>query len=209
MLGTAQRERERRGEADGDAVAAADDAALVAAAQRDPRAFAPLYERYVDPIYRYCYHRLGHREAAEDATALVFVKALAALPRCRPERFRSWLFAIAHNTVADAHRQRTVRPLLTMDAAAEVADPTPAPDELALAADERRSVRALLAALTPEQARVLELRLAGLTEAEIAQVLGRSGGAVRSVQFRAITRLRALLGVETGGQEVPDANPEG
>jgi hypothetical protein len=71
---------------------APDDAALVAAARVDPTAFAPLYARYLPPVYRYCYRRLGTSAAAEDATSEVFVKALAALPRFRAGSFRSWLF---------------------------------------------------------------------------------------------------------------------
>ena len=59
------------------------EALLVARAQRDPAAFAPLYEAYFDAVYRYCYHRLGDWSAAEDAASLVFTNALAALPRFR------------------------------------------------------------------------------------------------------------------------------
>ena len=70
-------------------------------AQRDPYAFALLYTRYLDPIHRYCYRRLGSREAAEDATSLVFAKALSALPRYHDTSFRSWLFTIAHHVVID------------------------------------------------------------------------------------------------------------
>jgi RNA polymerase sigma-70 factor (ECF subfamily) len=60
-----------------------DESDLIAAAQRDRRAFAPLYARYALPIYRYCYRRLGNHEAAEDATSQTFVKALDALDRFR------------------------------------------------------------------------------------------------------------------------------
>lgn len=171
-----------------------DDIALVAAAKADRQAFALLYRRYVGRVYGYCYVRLGEREAAEDATSTVFAKALVGLAACRDDAFRSWLFAIAHNVVTDVHRAR--RPLAPLAAARELVDPTPSPEEAALADHERRSVRALLAWLVPDQARVLELRLAGLTDAEIARVLGRSHGAIRSTQFRAVARLRALLGVD-------------
>jgi len=89
-----------------------DDAILVAEAKRDRRAFAPLYRRYVDRVYRYCDRVLGDRELAEDAASLVFTKALAGLPHCRGAAFRSWLFAIAHNVIVDAQRARMrTRPL--------------------------------------------------------------------------------------------------
>jgi RNA polymerase sigma-70 factor (ECF subfamily) len=170
-----------------------DDAILVVQAKRDRRAFAPLYRRYVDRVYRYCDRVLGDRELAEDATSLVFTKALAGLPRCRDDAFRSWLFSIAHNVIVDAQRARvSARPLAE---AVEVADGAldRSPEAHALVGDDARTIRALLAHLSSDQREILELRLAGLTDAEIARVLGRSHGAVRMSQHRAIARLRAIV----------------
>lgn len=174
----------------------ADEAALVARAKRDRHAFAPLYARYVAPIYRYCLRRLDGPEAAADATSLVFARALAALPSCREGAFRSWLFAIAHNVVTDGYRAR--RPTASLEAAGEIADAAPSPEEQALAAEERQSLRALLERLPPDQRAVVELRLAGLTGSEIAAALGKRRGAVDAAQFRAVARLRTLLGVGPG-----------
>ncbi len=150
---------------------AADDARLVEMAQADARAFAPLYGRYAEPVYRYCYRKLGHPEIAADATAQVFVQALAALPRYRSpgNSFRAWLFTTAHVPTAD-----------------------PLPEEALLRLDAGVTVRTLLATLPDEQRQILELRLAGLTGGEIATVLGRSPGAVRVAQVRAIARLREM-----------------
>ncbi len=106
---------------------AAAEATLVAQARRDPQAFAALYDRYFDAVYRYCYRRLGSREAAEDATSQVFLQALTALPRYREGgAFRSWLFTIAHNVVINRARAR--RPSEPLEAANEHADPAPMPD---------------------------------------------------------------------------------
>jgi RNA polymerase sigma-70 factor (ECF subfamily) len=176
------------------------DALLVARAQSDPAAVAPLYTLYFDPVYRYCYHRLGSWEAAEDATSIVFTNVLAALPRYRsdgrPGAFRSWLFTIAHNVVINqvhADRRRRVQPL---DDAGQVADRAPSLEETAMAADASRMVREVLAQLSPDQRQVVELRLAGLTNAEIGHVLGRRSGAIRITQYRAGLRIRALLAAE-------------
>src|SRR5690242_357465 len=176
-----------------------DDDALVAA-QRDPRAFAPLYARYADPVYRYSWRRLGDPDAAADATSLVFTKALAALPRYRAGSFRSWLFSIAHNTIVDG--ARAARPATPLDAAIDPVDPAPGPEELAVAGDAGRQVRALLGRLSPDQRQVVELRLAGLTDREIAAALGRNLPAVRMLQTRAVARLRSLLapGATTEGE---------
>jgi RNA polymerase sigma-70 factor (ECF subfamily) len=172
-----------------------DDARLVVAAKADPRAFAPLYGRYFDPVYRYCYRRLGHPEAAADATGQVFAKALAALPRYRDDApsFRSWLFAIAHNVVVDEARAR--RPTAVLEAAAGVASTDPSPEEQTLTAEVGRTIRGLLCQLSPDQRQVMELRLAGLTGPEIAVALGRSLGSVKIAQVRAFARLRTALGL--------------
>jgi RNA polymerase sigma-70 factor (ECF subfamily) len=181
------------------------DAALVAAARRDRAAFAPLYLRYVDPVFRYCLRRLGSWEAAEDATAQVFTKALAALPGYRESgsSFRSWLFAIAHNVLVDAGR--SARPHDMLDESLPLTDPGTGPEEAALAAEGQREVQLLLAIVPPDQRRVLELRLAGLTTAEIAQALGLSPGAVRASQYRAAKRLRLVMGLAPHGMGDHDA----
>ena len=171
----------------------AGDADLVAGAKGDPRAFAELYRHYVDAVYRYCAHRLGSQHAAEDATSEVFFKAFTGIRSCRDERaFRSWLFAIAHNVVTDSYRAR--RPDEPLEAAVDLRDPALNPEDAALVADGDRSVHVLLARLVPRQARILELRLAGLTGPEIAEVLGCSLAAVKIGQVRAYDRLRAIVG---------------
>ncbi len=186
--------------------AAGDDDALVRAAQRDRQAFAPLYARYAEPVYRYCYRRLGDPDAAADTASQVFAKALIALPGCRADAFRSWLFAIAHNVLVDRYRaHRDDQPL---EAASLILDTAPSPEDQALAAEARREIVLLLAQLPPEQRRVVELRLAGLNGAEIAAALGRSRASVDTLQFRAMARLRTLLGVAKPaadrGREVRD-----
>jgi RNA polymerase sigma-70 factor (ECF subfamily) len=169
------------------------DEAIVARALHDRQAFGLVYDRYVDPVYRYCYGRLGSREEAEDATSLIFARALAALPTHRGGSFRSWLFAIAHNVVLNARRDAPRHHQLAI--VVELADPGPRPDEMAEAAERRRSVSEALALLPEEQRRIVELRLAGLTGPEVAAALGRSHDSVRTTQRRALARLRTLLGI--------------
>ena len=84
-----------------------DDAALAARAATDRAAFGLLYDRYAERVFRYCYRRLGNREAAEDATSQVFLKALVSLPNYRETgTFAGWLFAIAFSTTVDLERRR-------------------------------------------------------------------------------------------------------
>jgi RNA polymerase sigma-70 factor (ECF subfamily) len=182
-------------EPDASAVADADDGTLVRSAQRTPGAFEPLYLRYRDRIFAYCYYRLGNRAEAEDAASAVFVKALGHLPgfRDRHDSFRTWLFRIAHNEVADRHKRRGRRPEAPLTAAHAVADPGRSPEDLAVLADGRRRVLVLLAALPARERAVLELRAAELETGEIARVLGISEQNVRTTQARAVARLRRRL----------------
>jgi RNA polymerase sigma-70 factor (ECF subfamily) len=169
------------------------DETLVALARHDRQAFGLLYDRYVGPVYRYCYGRLGDREEAEDATSLIFSRALAALPTHRGDAFRSWRFAIAHNVVLNARRDASRHHPLAI--VIELPDPGPRLDELAEAAERRRSVLGALALLPEEQRRVVELRMSGLTGPEVAAALGRSHDSVRTTQRRALARLRIILGI--------------
>jgi RNA polymerase sigma-70 factor (ECF subfamily) len=175
------------------------DAELVALARQDIRQFALLYARYLDAVHRYCHRRLGNREAAEDATSLIFTNALAAFPQYRDISFRAWLFTIAHHVVTDRYRRS--RPEASLDLEVELRDGAPSPEELALAADERQRVLALLNQLPDHQRQIVELRLAGLTGIEIAQALGRSRANVDVSQYRAVVRLRTLLGLTGASQE--------
>jgi RNA polymerase sigma-70 factor (ECF subfamily) len=175
------------------------DAVLVARARADRGAFGPLYDRYADRVYRYCLRRLGTREAAEDATSLTFAKALAGLPGFRGGSFAAWLFAIAHNVCANAARRR---PDLPLEAAGDPPDAAPdaAPEARALESEASRELRALLDVLPADQRRVVELRLAGLTGAEVAAAMGRSLAAVKMLQVRALARLRAAHAAERAGE---------
>ncbi|MGB3329657.1 MAG: sigma-70 family RNA polymerase sigma factor [Thermomicrobiales bacterium] len=190
-----------------DAPSTPDDLAIVALAQQDPRAFAPLYERY-EPIVRgYCQRRLGHPEVAADATSRIFIRALQALPRFRPDptrpgsTVRSWLFTIAHNVVIDTYRRDRKHPSLDQPGrdgiplaqSGAMIDPAASPEEIALANDLRRQLHDILARLPERQRQIVELRLAGLSGAEIAESLGMSLSAVKSAQFRAYATMRPLL----------------
>jgi RNA polymerase sigma-70 factor (ECF subfamily) len=182
-------------------VAGPTDPGLGAPARNDPEAFALLYRSFFDQVYWYCFGRLGDAEAAEDATSQVFAKVLAALPRYEAREgtpsgsFRSWLFRIAHNVVVDELRIR--RPHDPLAAAAELEAAGPTPEDEAIAAERHRLLRGLLARLPEDQRRVVELRLAGLSSAEIGAELGRRPAAVDTALWRAVSRLRALL-AETG-----------
>jgi RNA polymerase sigma-70 factor, ECF subfamily len=183
---------------------AASDATLVAVAHRDHEAFAALYERYADPVLNYCYHRLGTWSEAEDAAQQVFLHAYTALGRFRDREgsFRSWLFTMAHHEVANRRRGQRRHPTVPLTEADTLRDLAPTPEDHAIATDRQDRVRVLLSHLSDDQQCVLELRFAGLTDLEIATVLGRRPGAVRGVQARGIAHLRHLLDFGSAKSEI-------
>lgn len=171
------------------------DLADVRAAQGDRAAFGALYRRYVERVYGYCFYLLGDHHDAEDATERTFLAALGAIDGFRDEgaTFRSWLFRIAHNELANSLRQRQRRRTTPLEAHPEsAADADPA--RLFGEADEARRLREAVARLADDRRQVIVLRFVdGLSSREVGAVLGRSEGAVRVLQHRALRDLAALL----------------
>ena len=179
------------------------DGALVARAKDgDAAAVTLLYRRYVGRVFACALQRLEDREAAEDATQTVFLRAVGSLRSCRDgDAFGGWLFAIARNVVNDAHRARRhdVDPIA---ADFDREDPEPSPEVFALRREERD---ALLAArercLNEREREFLDLLLADLSDKEIATVLGKRHGAVRTAHWRLTAKLRACLERQDAGRE--------
>jgi RNA polymerase sigma-70 factor (ECF subfamily) len=186
--------------------AGADDVALVAAAGRDPHDFAPLFLRYWDPVLRFCTVRLHDHHDAEDAASQVFVDAYASLHRFQDRggagSFRSWLFTIAHHEIANRHRYRVRHPASPLEEVEESIRTDPIVEQVETS-DERARVVALVQELPDRPREVVELRLAGLTDREIAEVLGISGQAVRQAQSRAVALLRVRMGVASQAKRNP------
>jgi RNA polymerase sigma-70 factor (ECF subfamily) len=180
------------------------DAELVRRAQRHASEFGPLYLRYRDRVLRYCLYRLGDLAEAEDATSAVFVKALHGITSVHDDdtSFRPWLFRIAHNEVVDRYKRRALRPETALAAADDLVDPGPSPEEAAMTVEALGRLRILLGGLPPRERTVLELRLADLTTAEIAAVLGMTEGSVWTAQSRGLAKVRDAIGVRTGSVRV-------
>lgn len=175
---------------------AGDDAALVERARSDPQAFGLLYERYVDRIYAYVYHRVGNAQDAEDLTARTFHRALDALDGYeeRGLPFAAWLFRIAHNLVANWHRDRGRRRFLSLDRLwshrTEENDPQ---GEL----EKKEAQAALWSAINRLPAERRDLLIykfsSRLSNLEIGELMEKSEGAVKSLYFRTLAALRKEL----------------
>lgn len=164
----------------------------ILAAQRDRSAFTPIYERYVDQVYAYTLMLTRDRERAEDVTAATFTKAIEELPRFewRGVPYSAWLFRVASNLVIREQRRRG-----WIELPAHLPDEGSDPLLVVEARSRDDEVRAAVAALPPDQRRAVWLRFgADLRNAEIAEVMGRSEGAVKLLVFRGLTSLRRRFG---------------
>jgi RNA polymerase sigma-70 factor, ECF subfamily len=165
-----------------------DERLLIEAAQADPRRFADLYERHFERVYAFVARRAHDRAEAEDLTAEVFHHALAHLGRFewRGVPFVAWLLQIARNAVADRW-QRVARERGAASAApGDEGDPADV--------DRRAMLAELIGRLPDHQQRVVWERFVEQKSiGEIARELGRTEGAVKQLQFRALESLRAWL----------------
>jgi RNA polymerase sigma-70 factor, ECF subfamily len=179
-----------------------DDAALVARAKADSAAFGELYERYVGRIYSYLYYRTSNAHDAEDLTARVFQRALTGLNgyTSRGLPFSAWLYRIAHNLVANWHRDQGRRQHLPLHElgtrdlriAQEMRGPSgEAPETLAETQEEQARLMRAIRRLSEERQQLLVLKFVEqLSNAEIGVVLDRSEGAVKSLYHRTLLALR-------------------
>lgn len=169
------------------------EAVLIERAKLDPNAFSDLYERYVDRIYAYVYYRTGDARDAEDLTARVFYRALAHLPEFNQTGapFVAWLYRIAHNLVANWHRDRTRHPELPLDMWLQSPQPEGAPHSEVERAEAETKLLEAIRALPSDRQQLLLLKFVdGLSNLEIGKILGRSEGAIKSLYHRTLLALR-------------------
>ena len=174
----------------------AEERRLVEAAQRDTACFGDVYEHYFEIVYAYVARRVRNRTEAEDMTAEVFRKALQSLPRFKwtGAPFAAWLFRIASNIIADRAKRAAREGNVPGDEGVRELR-VPQPQQADLEQSERSAgVSQLVNELAEDQRRVLVMRFADEKSIrEIANALGRSEGAIKQLQFRALQTLRTRL----------------
>ncbi len=169
---------------------------LVERAKTDPATFGLLYQRYVSRIYNYVYYRTGNHHDAEDLTARTFYYALSNIERyqSRGVPFSAWLYRIAHNQVANWHRDRSRRKVIALDELIIASHRRVIPESLIEAQEERGVLRKAIGRLPPERQQLLILKFTTeLSNAEIGQVMGRSESAIKSLYHRTLLVLREEL----------------
>jgi len=170
-----------------------DEAVLALAVQGDQESFGLLYERYVGRIYNYVYYRTGNHHDAEDLTARVFFRAIRSI-RTFQDRglpISAWLYRIAHNLVANWHRDKSRRPEILLDDGLSFHHPIEHPETTLMQVEERERLMKIIRKLPPERQQLLILKFVDhLSNAEIGQIMGRTEGAIKSLYHRTLLSLR-------------------
>ena len=170
-----------------------DEISLNRAIQGDHEAFGALYEQYVERIFNYVYYRTGNQHDAEDLTAKVFFRAMRRIPQYQERGLpvSAWLYRIAHNLVANWHRDRGRRPEISLDEGYASLPHSEHPEATLLQLEEQDHLLRIIRSLPPERQQLIILKFVEhMSNAEIGQIMGRTEGAVKSLYHRTLLALR-------------------
>jgi RNA polymerase sigma-70 factor (ECF subfamily) len=163
----------------------------------DRAAFTTLYDYYLGRVYKHVYYRVRNRNDAEDLVQDVFIRAWKAIGRYQDKGvpFIGWLMVIADNLISDYHSSRSNFNQTPLDEISDsVCDTSPGPDDLAEIGFRNTKVREAILSLSSDKQRVIVWRfIDGFSHREIAKILRKSEGAVRVLQYRALTELKQSL----------------
>ena len=177
------------------------DKALVKLAVEDKDAFGELYERYLPKIYNYIFYRTGNTQDAEDLTAKVFFRAMSHIGNYvdKGVPFQAWLYRIAHNLVANWHRDQGRRKIIALDDYVAHSLKSDAPDRLSEELEEQRLLMEAVRRLPEDRQQLLLLKfIEQMSNAEIGEIMGRTEGAIKSLYHRTLLALREELQLQEG-----------
>ena len=173
-----------------------DEATLIRQAKSDKEAFGQLYERYVDKIFNYVYYRTGNERDAEDLTARVFFRAMEHIGgyEDRGFPFSAWLYRIAHNMVANWHRDHSRHQVFSIDSLDYWHVTHDGPESAAELIEDKEALLQAIQRLPADRQDLLIFKFVQqLTNAEIGAIMERSEGAVKSLYYRTLQDLRTEL----------------
>lgn len=174
-----------------------EDEILARASSGDREAFGRLYERYIERIFNYVFYRTGNLHDAEDLTARVFQRAMNHIQNYtdRGVPFSAWLYRIAHNLVANWHRDRSRKQEIPIDDVPVLPSRGDHPEKNLVRSQEQDVLLRLIHRLPGDRQSLLILKFVeNLSNAEIGQIMGRSEGAVKSLYHRTLLALRDQIG---------------
>jgi RNA polymerase sigma-70 factor (ECF subfamily) len=181
-----------------------DSDVLERAIKGDRDAFGELYECYVERIYNYVYYRTGNVHDAEDLTERVFMRALRHIGNYtnRGLPVSAWLYRIAHNLVANWHRDNSRRKEVSLEERILVVGQLEHPERELLISEQNDELLEVIRCLPPERQQLLILKFVDhLSNAEIGSIMGRTEGAIKSLYHRTLLSIRDRYGVLDDGRD--------
>ncbi|HKY79623.1 MAG TPA: sigma-70 family RNA polymerase sigma factor [Anaerolineales bacterium] len=195
-----------------------DDQALSKATQGDKQAFGVLYDKYASRIYNYIYYRTGSNQDAEDLTSRVFFRAMRHITNYtdRGVPFSAWLYRIAHNLVANWHRDSSRRQEVELEDGYRASQGDEYPETALEESEEQNALLALIRKLPEERQQLLILKFVEhMSNADIGQVMDRTEGAIKSLYHRTLLSLREEIANDRSEQfslellgDVPEEDEE-
>lgn len=173
-----------------------DDEILGNAILGDKEAFSQLYQMYVTKIYNYVYYRVGNTADAEDLTARIFYRAMGSIQRYEQKGipFAAWLYRIAHNMVANWHRDNSRRKEVPLEDHIDLPYKGELPESMLLRHQESENLILLIRGLPAERQELIILKFVeDLSNSEIALIMNRSEGAIKSLYHRTLESLRQRI----------------
>lgn len=182
-----------------------EETSLIALAYNDGSAFAELYSYYFPRVYNYVHYRVDDFHAADDLTSLIFEKVFSRLKYYQSEKaaFAPWLFSIARNTIRDYYRSQMRKRFTFIEITEEIIDSEPSPGDIAAFNEIQQHLRKALASLDEREREIIAMKFwSGLTNRDIARLIGISESNTGVILFRAMRRLRIIL--ESQGLSIHD-----
>lgn len=178
-----------------------EEIALIDAARTDPAAFGKLYSRYVEKIYNYIFYRTGSAKDAEDLTGKVFFKAMSNIKNYKHMGlpFSAWLYRIAHNLVANYHRDRSRKTEVSLDHVPGEILPQAElqPEPHVVRNQEVENLLVFIHELADNRQELLILKFVDqLSNIEIGKIMRKSEGAIKSLYHRTLLELREKMNKE-------------
>ena len=192
-----------------------DEEIVARCAQDDQEAFGLLYEKYVRRVYNYIYYRTGNTHDAEDLTERVFLRAFNHIQNYhhRGLPLSAWLYRIAHNLVANWHRDNSRRKEIPLDEGYQACHSGAHPEHELVQLEERQKLIRLIQRLPDDRQQLLILKFVeDLSNIEIGRIMGRSEGAIKSLYHRTLLSLRAELArlpMDAASEDDSESHQEG
>jgi RNA polymerase sigma-70 factor, ECF subfamily len=183
---------------------------LIERAKEDKEAFGQLYEQYAARIYNYIYYRTSNEADAEDLTARVFMRAMKHIPNFEYQGvpFSAWLYRIAHNLVANYHRDRSRRKIVALEDIVHWYVDDEGPELATQLMEDKEHLLAAMRRLPADRQELLFLKFVErLTNAEIGDIMGRTEGAIKSLYHRTLLGLRDEMKRQTA-VSAPESDKE-